>query len=84
MQFPPFCAELPVTDLQAALAYYRDRLGFHVDWTADDIGLACVSRDGPRMFLASEDYRDGFGIKGPARVWLNLADRGEVETVFAE
>lgn len=32
MDFPAVCPEIPVSDLTAALAWYRDRLGFIVDW----------------------------------------------------
>jgi len=42
--------EVPVQELQPALADYRDRLGFTVDWAADDIGLAGLSRGDTRVF----------------------------------
>ena len=31
MNFPAACPEVPVADLAAALAWYRDRLGFTID-----------------------------------------------------
>lgn len=83
MQFPSVCPEIPVSDLAAALAYYKDKLGFNIDWSADEIGLACVSRGETRMFMASADYRSAFGPTGPIMLWLNLSNRDEIDALHA-
>ena len=44
MQFPSVCPEIPVSSLPPALAYYRDQLGFNIDWSDEQLGLACLSR----------------------------------------
>src|ERR1700750_736997 len=57
MQFPSVCPEIPVSSLPQALAYYRDQLGFNIDWSAQEIGLACLSRGDTRMFMSTDEYR---------------------------
>ena len=84
MHIPPVCPEVPVADVAAALAYYRDQLGFNVDWSADEIGLACVSRGETRMFVATHEYRAPLGIQGPIVLWLNLSSRVEVDVLHRE
>ncbi len=84
MQLPSVCPEIPVADLAASLAYYRDRLGFNVDWSEDGVGLACLSRGETRMFMANAEYRSGTGARGPMLLWLNLSDRAEVDALHAE
>ncbi len=85
MQFPAACPEIPVSSLAPALAHYRDQLGFNIDWSEEHIGLACVSRGDTRMFMATAEYRSGFGIRsGPILLWLNLSSRAEVDTLHKE
>jgi hypothetical protein len=57
MQFPAVCPEIPVLSLTAALAYYRDQLGFTVDWSDEQLGLAGLSRGDTRMFVSTAEYR---------------------------
>lgn len=84
MRLPAPCPEVPVEDLARASAYYRDRLGFAVDWADEGIGLAGVSRDDARLFLAGASYRAGMGNPGPITLWLNLASRAEVDALHRE
>ena len=84
MQFPSVCPEIPVSSLPQALAYYRDQLGFNIDWSAQEIGLACLSRGDTRMFMSTDDYRSVLGIKGPIVLWLNLSNRVEVDALHAQ
>jgi catechol 2,3-dioxygenase-like lactoylglutathione lyase family enzyme len=70
--------EIPVSDVTAATAYYRDNLGFTVDWVAGDIALAGISRDSCRLFLAGPLFRKERGNAGPALTWLNLSSIAEV------
>ncbi len=86
MQFPPVCPEIPVTDLKRALDYYRDRLGFTIDWSDEQLGLAGLSRGAARMFMANAEYRSGAGAGagGPVLLWLNLANRAEVDALHGE
>jgi uncharacterized glyoxalase superfamily protein PhnB len=79
MQIPPLCPEIPVADLPAALAYYRDRLGFAVDWADEALGLAGLSRGDARIFMSDAGYRSGLGNQAPVVLWLNLGNRGEVD-----
>ena len=79
---PSAVPEIPVSDLVAATAYYRDKLGFTIDWHAADIALAGVSRDDCRLFLAGPRFRDSFGNDGPVTTWLNLNSTGEVDALY--
>lgn len=82
--FPSVCPEIPVSDLNAALAYYRDRLGFNVDWAEEQLGLACLSRGDTRMFMSTAEYRSALGIRGPIVLWLNLSNRAEVDALHEQ
>jgi catechol 2,3-dioxygenase-like lactoylglutathione lyase family enzyme len=78
--FPAACPEVPVADLEAALADYRDRLGFAVDWSDVALGLCQVSRGSSRFFLATQGFRQA----GPIRLWINLDNRAQVDALYAE
>jgi uncharacterized glyoxalase superfamily protein PhnB len=73
-----------VADLAAALAYYRDRLGFGIDWSEEGLGLACVSRGDSRLFMSNPEYRSALGARGPIILWINLSDRAEVDALYGE
>jgi uncharacterized glyoxalase superfamily protein PhnB len=75
--FPPACPEIPVAELGPALAYYRDSLGFTVDWSDEGMGLAGLSQGESRIFMTSSAYRAGQANAGPVVVWLNMTGRAE-------
>ena len=59
---------LPVQDAAAAVAFYRDRLGFEA--LHEDDGFAVVRRDDAVLHLwqaSDEDWREGTGPRGPVR-----------------
>ncbi|MCC6928715.1 MAG: VOC family protein [Gemmatimonadaceae bacterium] len=74
--------ELPVENLERAVAYYASRLGFTIDWNDPTIGLAGLSSGSCRLFLASADFRKGRGTAGPALTWLNLDSNDDVDALF--
>ena len=76
---PAGVPEIPVADLSAATTYYRDTLRFNVDWVAQDIALAGISRDDCRLFLAGAAFREERGNVGPVTTWLNLRSNREVD-----
>jgi uncharacterized glyoxalase superfamily protein PhnB len=80
--FPAAVPEIPVTDLAAAIDYYRANLGFTLDWVEESIGLAGISKGECRMFLANESYRSGYKNVGPSLVWLNLESKDAVEDLY--
>lgn len=84
MQFPPVCPEIPVSSLAPALDHYRDKLGFTIDWSDEELGLAGLSRDETRIFMSSADYRSALGNQPPVILWLNLSSREEVDALHAE
>lgn len=83
-QLPGAVPEIPVADLAVATAYYRDSLLFDVDWIADDISLAGISRDDCRLFLAGPPFREGRGNAAPIVFWLNLDSNDAVDQLHAK
>jgi catechol 2,3-dioxygenase-like lactoylglutathione lyase family enzyme len=78
---PGAVPEIPVSDLTASTAYYRDKLCFTLDWLAADIDLAGMSRDDCRLMLAGPPFRNGRGNVSPVVTWLNLRSKGEVDAL---
>lgn len=77
--FPPAVPEIPVRDIDTAAAYYRDHLGFSIDWGGEDGGIAGISKGSCRMFLTNTAFREHRGNAPPVLVWLNLNSRQEVD-----
>lgn len=67
--------ELPVPDVRAAQAYYRDVLGFDVGWYNEAGRIGSVSRDDCALF-----FRESDAPPNPATFWLFVAD---VDAAFA-
>lgn len=80
--FPGAVPEIPVNDLTEAVTYYERNLGFTLDWRGDDVGLAGVSRGDCRLFLATADFRSGYGNVGPVLTWLNLDSNEAVNDLY--
>jgi lactoylglutathione lyase len=58
---------LYVSNLDASIAYYRDRLGFHFDWTdGDPPDFAAVTRGETQIFMCQR-------CQGHAGSWLWIA-----------
>jgi uncharacterized glyoxalase superfamily protein PhnB len=81
-EFPPPVPEIPVRDINAAMAYYECHLGFTLDWGDEELGLAGISKGNCRIFLANEQYRKARGNVGPALTWLNLDSKEEVDELY--
>lgn len=62
--------ELPLDDVPAGVAYYRDVLGFSVNYQQHDIGV--MDRDAVRVLLVARTERHG-GI-GSCYVYVENAD----------
>lgn len=62
-------AELPVTDVEQAQAYYRDRLGFTIEWIYPDREIGAVSHDEIAIF-----FRRTFKKIHPAAFWIYASD----------
>lgn len=82
LEFPASVPEIPVSNIADALAYYRDALGFGVDWADEALGLAGISRGQCRMFLADSNFRSGYGNAEPIVIWLNLTSNEEVDELY--
>ena len=78
-ELPGAVPEVPVSDVVAALEYYREKLGFTIDWYEAAIDLAGISQDQCRLFLAGPVFREGCGNGSPVVIWLNLSSKREVD-----
>ncbi|MEA2693963.1 MAG: hypothetical protein QOJ16_3350 [Acidobacteriota bacterium] len=65
---------LRVTDLEASVAYYVERLGFSIQWRADPV--ASVGRDGAALMLCAGD-------QGQAGAWV-WGSTSDVDALYAE
>jgi uncharacterized glyoxalase superfamily protein PhnB len=84
VKIPAACAEIPVAELSPALDYYRDKLGFAIDWADDTLGLAGLSRGDTRLFMGDAKFSAHLGTSGPIVLWLNLDNREEVDFLHRE
>src|SRR5689334_23180341 len=82
--FPGAVPEIPVSDMEAALDYYRRCFGFNVDWGGKDGGISGVSRGHCRIFLTDQPFRERYGNSGPVVTWLNLSSKAEVDAQHTE
>jgi len=81
-EFPAAVPEIPVTDMDQSLDYYRSKLGFNIDWGGAAGGIAGISKGQCRMFLTDRDFRAIHGNAPPVMVWLNLDSREEVDELY--
>ncbi len=82
LKFPGAVPEIPVSDLKKAVEYYERNLGFNIDWVEEGIGLAGISKEHCRMFLADDAFRARYRNVGPALVWLNLDSKEQVNELY--
>lgn len=83
IRFPPACPEVPVTELTAALACYRDRMGFAIDGSGQELGLAGLSLGKARIFLSDTAFRARSGNRPPVMLPFNPSSRAEVDAIHA-
>src|SRR5436853_7247252 len=76
-EFPGAVPEIPVSNVDRAADYYRNNLGFNLDW-GDEAGggIAGISKGQCRMFLTNPAFREMYGNSGPVVVWLIQATSG--------
>ena len=78
-EFPAAVPEMPVTDMNTALDYYENKLGFNIDWGGTNGGIAGISKGQCRIFLTDRDFREQRGNVSPVMIWLNLDSKEEVD-----
>jgi len=85
LQFPGAVPEIPVSDMKKALAYYKNNLGFNIDWGEDEEvgGIAGISKGDCRIFLTDAGFRAGRGNAAPVLVWLNLDSKEQVNELHS-
>jgi hypothetical protein len=83
-ELPAAVPEIPVRSIDEAMAYYQASLGFTLDWHEEKLGLAGISRGNCRIFLASEEFRNGYRNVGPTLTWLNLDSKEAVDELHRQ
>jgi len=81
-QFPMAVPEIPVSNVDAAAAYYVNVLGFRLDWGSDHGGIGGISQGACRMFLTNAPFREEYGNGERVIVWLNLESKQEVDELY--
>lgn len=77
--------EIPVSDVDFAAAYYKEKLGFTIQWGNEGGGgIGGLWRGDCRLFLTSTAFREWFGNPGPVVIWINLNSRKEVDALHEE
>src|ERR1700720_2872632 len=82
MAFPKAVPEIPAANVDKAVAYYVDNLGFTLDWGDDAGGIAGVSREKCRLFITNPGFRESHGNTSPIVFWLNLDSKAEVDDLY--
>ena len=85
-ELPGAIPEIPVDDLDAALAYYKRHLGFAHDWGGESGGgIAGISQGSCRLFLADRAFRERrYGNVASVLIWLNLGSKREVDDLYEQ
>lgn len=79
-ELPSAVPEIPVEDVDRAAEYYKQHLGFNIQWGDEGGGgIGGIWKGRCRLFLTNRKFRTGFGNTGPAVIWLNLNSKKEVD-----
>jgi predicted lactoylglutathione lyase len=84
LDFPAAVPEIPVSDINKAVDYYKHNLGFTADWGGEDGGIAGISKGHCRLFLTNSAFRAAYGNAGPVLIWLNLNSKEEVNRLYEQ
>ena len=81
-ELPGAVPEIPVSDIDTAVAYYQNQLGFTLDWGSEEGGIAGISKGSCRIFLTNRAFRASYGNNAPVLVWLNLESKRDVDDLY--
>ena len=82
MKLPSPVPELPVSDIQAAGAFYKSKLGFSIDWIYEN-QIAGISKDSARIFIrlrTDEEKKQAYSVL----IWLNMNSAAEVDELYED
>jgi uncharacterized glyoxalase superfamily protein PhnB len=82
MAFPKPVPEIPAANIDKAVAYYVNNLGFTFDWGDDAGGIAGISRGDCRLFITNPGFRAPYGNTSPILFWLNLESKAAVDVLY--
>ncbi len=79
-ELPGAVPEIPVEDVDRAAEYYKQHLGFNIQWGDEGGGgIGGIWKGRCRLFLTNRRFRTGYGNAGPVVIWLNLNSKKEVD-----
>lgn len=83
-QLPKAVPEIPVSNVEKAVEYYKGVLGFRLDWKwgNDEGGIAGISQGECVMYLTNAPFHQSYGTGGPVMVWLGLNSKQEVDELY--
>jgi len=84
MTLPAPVPEIPASNVDKAVAYYVNTLGFTFDWGGGQGGIAGISRGHCRLFITNPSFRESYGNVGPILFWLNLDSKAKVDQLFQQ
>ena len=74
-EFPGAVPEIPVTDVDQAARYYRDQLGFTIQWGDENGGgIGGIWRGRCRLFLTNPAFRERHGNPGKRVPYWEISD----------
>ena len=76
ISFGPPTPVFRVKDVRASISYYRDVLGFHLDFEWGE-GFACVARDKCCLFLTTDNQS-----QGRTWIWIGIEDVRELHSRY--
>src|SRR5262245_40297336 len=80
-ELPGAVPEIPVSHIDTAASYYKNSLGFTLDWGDEASGIAGISHGQCRIFLTNPSHRQAYGNPAPVVIWLNLSSKEEVDAL---
>ena len=81
-EFPAAVPEIPDSDIDTALQYYKNHLGFTIDWGDQEGGIAGISKGNCRLFLTNAAFREHYSNISSIVIWLNLDSKEEVNALY--
>ena len=83
-EFPEAVPEIPVENVDNAVAYYVTNLVSTLDWGGEQPeGIAGISKGNCRLFLTNRSFREWkYRNTAPVVIWINLFSKEEIDELY--